>query len=141
MVTEVAWVALGSNLGDRTAYLSGARTAVASIAGCRLLAVSSIDETAPCGGVAQGPYLNQMVVVASCREPLELLDELKRIEHRLGRIRGQRWGSRTIDLDLVRFGTRRLSTPELTLPHSELPSRTFWRRELAELTSILTRVE
>ena len=130
-------MALGGNLGDRAAYLASARAALTLLRGVQLLAVSRVEETAPLAAAVQGPYLNQMVAVSTTRTPESLLCALQAIERRLGRVRGPRWGARTIDLDLVRFGSRSVSTPVLELPHPGLSSREFWQREVAELTVIL----
>lgn len=134
-----AFIALGSNLGDRAAYLSTAVAAVALLPSSRLLATSAVEETEPFGASAQGPYLNQMVAMRTLLPPLALLRELQRIELVLGRVRRERWGARTIDLDLVKLGETTLHTPWLTLPHPGLRDRAFWQRELAELTSVLAR--
>lgn len=134
---EVAFIALGSNLGDRASYLASARGAISLIAGSRLLAASRVEETAPLGGGAQGPYLNQMVAVETCLPPMLLLNRLQGIERALGRTRATRWASRTIDLDIVRFGERRETTPTLTLPHPGLDARDFWQREAAELSLLI----
>ena len=139
-MAEVAFVALGSNMGDRAAYLSAARTAVATLPLTRLLAVSRVEETAPFGPVPQGPYLNQMVAISTSLAPLLLLAALQRIERSMGRVRGVRWGARTIDLDLVQYGNEALHLPTLTLPHPGLPARDFWQREMAELSAKLERV-
>jgi 2-amino-4-hydroxy-6-hydroxymethyldihydropteridine diphosphokinase len=131
---ELAFVALGSNLGDRRAHLGRARVALSLLPGSRLVAVSSVEETAPLGAMAQPPYLNQMVALDTALPPEALLASLQGIERSLGRVRGERWGARTIDLDLVRHGDRRMQSATLELPHPGLPAREFWQRELAELT-------
>jgi 2-amino-4-hydroxy-6-hydroxymethyldihydropteridine diphosphokinase len=136
-VGERAFVALGSNLGDRAAYLASARSALSLVPKSRLVAVSSVEETVPFGPAAQGPYLNQMAALETTLPPLMLLWELQRIERALGRVRRARWGARTIDLDLVRMGAREMRLPTLVLPHPGVPAREFWRRELAELTTML----
>jgi 2-amino-4-hydroxy-6-hydroxymethyldihydropteridine diphosphokinase len=136
-VAEHAFVALGSNLGDRRAHLDRARVAMTLLPSTRLVAVSSIDETAPLGAMAQPPYLNQMVVLDTSLGPDSLLAALHAIERAQGRLRGARWGARTIDLDLVRYGDRRVRTSSLTLPHPGIASRDFWRRELDELARAL----
>jgi 2-amino-4-hydroxy-6-hydroxymethyldihydropteridine diphosphokinase len=136
-VTEIVFVALGSNLGDRAAYLSAARAALTLVPGVKLLAASRVEETSPLGAQAQGPYLNQMVAVATTLEPQELLSRLQQIERGLGRVRARRWDARTIDLDIVRFGERELDTTSLVLPHPGLPDRDFWQREIAELELFL----
>ena len=129
----MVYVALGSNLGDRQAHLHAARTALASLPDTSLLAASKIEETAPLGGKRQPAYLNQMVLLETTLEPRALLLALQAIERQEGRERTERWGSRTLDLDIVRFGNRRVSEPDLIIPHPELSNREFWRRELAEI--------
>lgn len=136
-MVEIAYVALGSNMGERAAYLGMARTALATLRASRLVALSHVEETAPFGPVAQGPYLNQMAALSTTLPPTALLSELHRVEHALGRVRDQRWGPRTIDLDLVRYGSHSLDLPNLSLPHPGLDSRDFWQREMAELMALL----
>ena len=126
-------MALGSNLGDRASHLQAAREALVALPGTRLLAASTIEETAPLGGMDQPPYLNQMVLLETDLEPRALLRALQTIERREGRQRIERWGARTLDLDIVRFGNRQVKESDLIIPHPELPNRGFWRRELAEL--------
>ncbi len=130
---ERVYVALGSNLGNRAAHLEKARAALASLPRTRLLAASSIEETAPLGGKEQPPYLNQMVLLETGLEPHALLEACQAIELAAGRERAERWGSRTLDLDIVKFGTRHVRDPDLIIPHPGLSTRDFWRRELAEL--------
>jgi 2-amino-4-hydroxy-6-hydroxymethyldihydropteridine diphosphokinase len=138
-VPELAFVALGSNLGDRAALLAQARVALSLIPASRLAAVGSIEETAPLGAMAQGPFLNQMVALETNLTPTVLLAALHGIERSLGRVRTTRWSARTIDLDIVRFGDRSLQTPHLVVPHPGLAVRDFWQRELTELTLMLGR--
>jgi 2-amino-4-hydroxy-6-hydroxymethyldihydropteridine diphosphokinase len=130
---DVAYVALGSNVGDRAAYLSLGREGLAAIPRSRLRGVSSIEETEPLGPIPQGPYLNQMAALETELTPEELLEALQSIEERAGRVRGTRWGPRTLDLDIVRYGHRRIADPDLIIPHPGLSDRDFWIRELAEL--------
>ena len=136
-MTERAFVALGSNLGDRRAHLDRARAALSLLPTTRLVAVSSVEETAPLGAMAQPPYLNQMVALDTMLSPDALLAALHAIERAQGRIRGERWGARTIDLDLVRHGDRQLRTRALVLPHPGIATRAFWQRERAELAPVL----
>jgi len=133
---DVAYVALGSNLGDRAAYLAQARERLARIPATRFVAESSIEETAPLGPIAQGAFLNQMVALETTLTPSELLAALQDIEQQLGRVRDQRWGPRTIDLDLVLMERQRSDDPSCRVPHPELVHRPFWLRELAELRSV-----
>src|SRR6186713_2766516 len=92
VVAERAYVALGSNLGDRAAHLDRARVALTLLPSTRLVAVSSIEETAPLGAMAQPPYLNQMVALDTTLGPALLLAALHTIERAQGRVRGARWG-------------------------------------------------
>lgn len=130
---DVAYVALGSNVGDRAGQLAAGRAALARLPRSRLLAVSTIEETAPLGDALQAPYLNQMVALETALPPLELLEALHAIERAAGRERRERWGPRTLDLDIVLFETTVVNEPALVVPHPELPRREFWRRELDEL--------
>jgi 2-amino-4-hydroxy-6-hydroxymethyldihydropteridine diphosphokinase len=128
-----AYLALGSNLGDRRANLALARRELGRAAGLTVLGASSVEETPPLGGIDQPAYLNQMLALETSLPPRELLELCHRIEARAGRIRRARWESRTLDLDLVSYGGLTLDEPGLTLPHPGLPHRDFWRRELDEL--------
>jgi len=129
----MAFVALGSNVGDRAAHLTAGRDGLAALPDTELVAASAIEETPPIGPVSQGPYLNQMVLLTTGLTPRRLLEGCLAIERADGRVRGERWGPRTLDLDIVRFGHRQIAEPGLTVPHPELPHRDFWQRELAEL--------
>jgi 2-amino-4-hydroxy-6-hydroxymethyldihydropteridine diphosphokinase len=133
VIPERVFVALGSNVGDRAAHLAHARERLAALAGTHVAAASRVEETAPLGPVSQGPYLNQMVLLETTLSPEQLLQECRAIELERGRERRERWGPRTLDLDIVRFGDRAVNEPDLTIPHPELPNRAFWLREMAEL--------
>jgi len=132
---ERAYIALGSNLGDRAAHLQRAREALASLPDTELILASAIEETPPLAGMKQPPYLNQMVLLETRLQPRALLQACQAIEEREGRQRGERWAPRTLDLDIVQFGARQLNDSDLIIPHPELSNRDFWRRELAELNS------
>jgi 2-amino-4-hydroxy-6-hydroxymethyldihydropteridine diphosphokinase len=134
-LAQPAYVALGSNLGDRAAHLAAARAALDALPDTRVVAASAVEETAPLGGKAQPAYLNQMVLLETRLEPRALLEACQAIERAEGRVRTERWGSRTLDVDIVRFGQRRVAEPDLIIPHPELANRDFWQRELAELQS------
>ncbi len=126
-------MALGSNVGDRAAHLAHARERLGALPRTRLVAETQIEETAPLGPVAQPPYLNQMVLLETTLSPADLLAHCRRIEAERGRERRERWGPRTLDLDIVRYGAQTVREPDLTIPHPELPNRDFWQREIAEL--------
>jgi 2-amino-4-hydroxy-6-hydroxymethyldihydropteridine diphosphokinase len=141
---ERVYIALGSNVGDRETHLAHARTRLAALPGTRVLGASSVEETAPLAGgpaVPQEPYLNQMVLLETTLPPARLLRECLAIEAERGRDRTgpgtERWGPRTLDLDIVRYGARTVAEPGLTIPHPELPRRDFWRREIAELERVV----
>ena len=138
-MSEIAYVALGSNLGDRRAYLERARDAIDAIPECRVVAASAVEETQPLGGIPQPAYLNQMLAVETTLDPAPLLAELQRIEAEAGRVRSNRWASRTLDLDIVLFDDRVVNSRELVIPHPGLAERPFWQRELAELRGALSR--
>ena len=129
------YVALGSNLGDRAGYLAAARSALGSLPGTRLVAASSIEETEPLGDMDQPPYLNQMLLLETTMAPRDLMHTGQAIEEANGRVRLAHWGSRTLDIDIVRYGDLSLAEPDLVLPHPGLALREFWQREIAELES------
>jgi 2-amino-4-hydroxy-6-hydroxymethyldihydropteridine diphosphokinase len=132
-VAELVAVALGSNLGDRERHLAAARAALDALPGTRVVKVSTVEETAPLGGLDQPPYLNQVAQLETTLPPRALLDACQAIERAEGRTRGTRWASRSLDIDIIQFGGRRVAEPGLTIPHPELPNRDFWQRGLAEV--------
>jgi len=133
---DVAYVAIGSNVGNRGAHLAAARDAIAALPRTRWRGESSIEETQALGPVVQGPFLNQMVAIETELSPRELLDHLHDIEQRAGRERTVRWGPRTLDLDIVLFDHQTVQDADLSVPHPALTDRPFWQRELAELRSL-----
>lgn len=134
---ERVYVALGSNLDDREGYLMRAREAIAKMPLSAILAVSSVEETEPAGGPeGQLRFLNQMVLVETALDPGRFLKLLHRIEDENGRTRAEKWGPRTLDLDIVRFGTRRLRDPDIQVPHRQLQHRDWWQREIEELDQL-----
>lgn len=132
-MTDVAYIALGSNIGNRELALARARAAIAAIRDTRLIAATEVEETEPIGPIAQGKFLNQMVAVSTTLPPRTLLAALHRIERAAGRVRAVKWGPRTLDLDIVMMEGKEYSDEVLTIPHPQLPNRDFWQRELAQL--------
>ncbi len=130
---DVAYIALGSNLGDRARHLAHARDAIARIPESRVVGESAVEETDPLGQLDQPRYLNQMVALETSLTPRELLNRLLSIEESEGRERHERWASRTLDLDIVCFDAQTAREPGLEVPHPGLVDRGFWQRELAEL--------
>ena len=123
-----AYIGLGSNLGDREATI---RAALAALPG--VVAVSELRETAPVGVVDQPPFLNGAAALETELTPRELLDALLAVEQGLGRERRERWGPRTIDLDLLLYGDETIDEPGLDVPHPRLHERRFALEPLAEL--------
>ena len=129
-----AFIALGANLGDRLANLASAAEALDATPGIEVEAASWLYETAPVGGPGgQDPFLNAVVRVRTTLEPLALLDRLLAIEEAHRRVRVERWGPRTLDLDLLFLGDRLLDDPRLTLPHPRLHQRRFVLAPLADV--------
>jgi len=133
MKDERIFLGLGSNLGDREDYLAKARAGLIQTKIIFLVAASSIYETAPVGVINQPAFLNQVIEVRSELLPEELLDKALEIEQALGRDRRQRWGPRTIDIDLLCYGQRVIQSERLTLPHPEAHRRRFVLAPWAEI--------
>lgn len=129
---ERAAIALGSNLGDRRATLDAAVVVLIASPGIQLLARSAWHTSAPVGP-PQPDYLNGCAVLATALAPQALLERLLAIERHFGRVRGERWGPRTLDLDLIFYGQQRLQTPQLEIPHPRLRQRSFVLEPLAEI--------
>ncbi len=123
-----AYVGVGANLGDREATIRAAITALPG-----LVAVSELRETEPVGVVDQPPFLNGAVALETDLGASELLETLLAIERELGRVRRERWGPRTIDLDLLLYGGETIDEPGLTVPHPRLHERRFALEPLLDL--------
>jgi 2-amino-4-hydroxy-6-hydroxymethyldihydropteridine diphosphokinase len=123
-----AYVGVGANLGDRLATIDAA---IGQLPG--VVAVSALRETEPFGVSGQPPYLNGAVALDTSLSPRELLDVLLAVEASLGRERRERWGPRTIDLDLLVYGDAEIDEPGLTVPHPRLHERRFALEPLADL--------
>jgi 2-amino-4-hydroxy-6-hydroxymethyldihydropteridine diphosphokinase len=118
-------IGLGSNLGDRLAWLRLGRHRIAALPATALTAASSVYETDPVGGPPQGRYLNACVTVETALEPLRLLDALLAIESEAGRVRSGRDEPRTLDLDVLLFAGREIAGDRLVVPHPRFASRPF----------------
>ena len=121
----VAYVGLGANLGAREETLRRALELLAAADGVSLLAVSQLRETEPVGVVDQPPFLNGAVALETTHTPRELLDLLLTIEASLGRVREERWGPRTVDLDLLVYGDEVVDAPGLRVSHPHPHERRF----------------
>ena len=128
-----AWIALGSNLGDSGALLDEALEQIAQLPDSRLLASSKRYRTAPIGGPEQPDYLNAACLIDTQLDPIELLHALQRIEQSAGRVRHERWGPRTLDLDIIAIDDLQSDDPKLTLPHPRAHQRAFVLHPLADL--------
>ena len=124
---------MGSNLGDRLGTLQGCVHAISGLPETDVLAVSPVYETAPVGGPAQPDYLNAVLIVATGLTPQDLLAATQRIEAGFGRIRAERFGPRTLDIDLIAYDDLTMDTLELALPHPRALERAFVLLPLAEL--------
>ncbi len=130
----LAYVGLGSNIGDREATLRRALSLIDAEPGVEVLSVSTFRETDPVGYLDQPPFLNGACVLETDLPPQDLLARLLAIERSLGRVRGEeRFGPRTIDLDLLLYGSETLGVPGLTVPHPRLMERRFALEPLVEL--------
>jgi 2-amino-4-hydroxy-6-hydroxymethyldihydropteridine diphosphokinase len=128
-----AYVGLGANLGPREVTLLRAVDLLAAEDGIEVLELSELRETAPVGVVDQPEFLNAALAIETSLAPRELLDVLLRVERELGRVREERWGPRTIDLDLLVYGDETVDEPGLRVPHPRLHERRFALEPLAEL--------
>jgi 2-amino-4-hydroxy-6-hydroxymethyldihydropteridine diphosphokinase len=127
-------LALGSNLRDRLGALRRALAELSHLSGTRLLARSSVHETAPIGGPAgQGAFLNAAVVAQTALAPADLYHELQRIETAFGRQRSEHWAARTIDLDVLLYDEAVIATDELVVPHPRMAYRRFVLEPAAEI--------
>lgn len=131
-VTE-AFLGLGSNLGDRAATLRAAITALDAAPGVRVTRISSLYETPPWGPVPQGPYLNACIGVETTLSARALLELGLAIERDHGRERAIRWGPRTLDIDLLLYGSDHVDEDGLIVPHPRMAERAFVLVPLAEI--------
>jgi 2-amino-4-hydroxy-6-hydroxymethyldihydropteridine diphosphokinase len=128
-----AFLGLGSNIGDKAGHLKSAVSLLSQVDGINVSAVSSIYRTEPIGLVDQDAFFNAVVRIETTLEPLALLDQCLEIERSRGRLRLERWGPRTLDIDLLLFGDRQLEEEALTLPHPFAAERAFVLAPLMEL--------
>jgi 2-amino-4-hydroxy-6-hydroxymethyldihydropteridine diphosphokinase len=130
---ERAFVGLGANLGDRERTIREALRLLDAHEGVTVAAVSTLRETDPVGVVDQPRFLNGVAALDTALSPRALLDLLLDVERGLGRVRAERWGPRTIDLDLLLYGDEIVDEPGLTIPHPRLHERRFVLEPLTEL--------
>ncbi|TBW49681.1 2-amino-4-hydroxy-6-hydroxymethyldihydropteridine diphosphokinase [Marinobacter halodurans] len=129
-----AYIGLGSNLADPLSQLAGAVARLAALPRTQLVAQSPFYASRPVGPQDQPDFVNGAVHLRTGLRPLELLDALQAIEQAHDRVRLQRWGPRTLDLDLLLYGNQRIHNDRLTVPHIELANRDFVLQPLLDLT-------
>jgi 2-amino-4-hydroxy-6-hydroxymethyldihydropteridine diphosphokinase len=136
-----AYLALGSNLGDRLAHLQRAVEGLASTAGIEVAAVSRVYETAPVGGPPQDAYLNAVVAVDTDLEPRALLRVGQALEAGASRVRAERWGPRTLDVDIVLYGDATIDSDDLVVPHPRMWERGFVLAPLRDVAPALVAAD
>lgn len=131
---NICYIGIGSNLGDRQKNIKTAIKKIKELKDTRLIKVSTFSETKPVGGPpAQGNYLNGALKIKTLLSPKALLKNLKKIEQELGRTKTVRYGPRTIDLDILLYSDKIISTKELTIPHPRMFEREFVLKPLLEI--------
>ena len=127
-----AFLLLGSNLGDRLDYLEKARNKIKRLAG-KIVAISSIYQTAAWGKTEQAPFLNQVIGVQTKLNPEDLLKATQFIETDLGRTHEEKWAARTLDIDILFYGDQIINSSTLTIPHAGIAERRFTLEPLVEV--------
>jgi len=135
-MSTCASIGLGANLGDTRHTLNAAAEAIAALPGTTVRARSSLYQSAAWGVTEQPDFVNAVVMIDTALAPLDLLAALHQIEHQHGRARAheQRWGPRTLDLDILVYGDDRLDLPQLRIPHPHLAERAFALIPLHEIS-------
>ena len=134
---RLVYVGIGANLGPREETLRRAVELLGRADGVEVVAVSELRETDPVGVVDQPPFVNGAVAIETTLPARAFLDVLLEIERSLGRVRGERWGPRIVDLDLLVYGNEVIDEPGLRVPHPRLHERRFVLEPLADLNSEL----
>jgi 2-amino-4-hydroxy-6-hydroxymethyldihydropteridine diphosphokinase len=137
--TVIAYIGLGSNLENPDHQIHSARSEIAALSQIKEQAFSSLYHSPPMGPADQPDYVNAVMAVSTTLLPMELLRSLQGIENNHGRVRrGERWGARTLDLDILLYNNQIINTPDLTVPHSGLSERAFVLYPLYEIAPQLT---
>ena len=129
----LAYLGIGSNLGDREKFISLAIDKVNQIKSTKVTKISSIIETEPESSILQGKYLNAAIEINTSLLPKELLNNLQSIENELGRVRGVKHAPRTIDLDILIFNDQKINEERLVIPHPRMRQRDFVLKPLREI--------
>ncbi len=136
---NIAYLSIGSNIGDRLHHLTEAVRALRLHDGIIVTSVSSIYETAPVGYTDQADFLNMVVCVETALAARDLLEVCQKIEHGLGRVRDIRWGPRTADLDILLYNNDNIETKNLIVPHPRMFERAFVLIPLLEIAPLLAK--
>ena len=134
----ISYLGLGSNLETPIEQLRDARLAIAKISGIEEIAFSSLYRSPPMDSRVQPDYINAVMAIETDLSPLELLAMMQHVENEQGRVRKERWGARTLDIDILLFGDEILNFPELCVPHYGMTERAFVLYPLAEIAPDLT---
>ncbi len=134
MTKKTVYLGLGANLETPILQLRAARRAIGEIAGVDDMAFSSLYRSPPMGPQNQPDYVNAVMQIATCLPALDLLSTLQEIENAQGRVRLERWGARTLDIDILLYGEERIDLPTLTVPHLGMMTRAFVLYPLFELS-------
>jgi len=129
----LCYIGIGSNLGDREKYIKNAIEKLKETEGVEVKKISSIYETEPVGGPEQGKYLNGVIEIETWLEPGNLMTKLQKIEEQSGRIRSVKNAPRTIDLDILLYGDKKIDEPGLKIPHPRMYERAFVMKPLKEI--------
>jgi len=143
-MTTTAYIGIGSNLGNRAEHINKALSLLDDSPGIKITAMSSVIETEPLGvRESQGDYLNGVAQISCDLSAVDLLSLLQSIENRLGRTRSQKWASRTIDLDILLFGSEVIhqDSPDLHIPHQQMQHRLFVMIPLTQIAPDLKHPE
>ncbi len=134
---KLAYLSLGSNIGDKKKYLYDAIKLLDGYKGIRIVKLSSLYETSPWGYTEQDLFMNLVVLIETSLSPVELLDCCQFIEQELGRVRLIEWGPRVIDVDILLFEDETINTERLTIPHPFMTERDFVMIPLCEIAKDL----
>jgi len=130
---QTSWIALGGNLGDVKKSFMATRQSISTHPHCHLINSSKCYKTPAIGPEGQDDYLNAVIEIRTDLEPHTLLQYLQSLEHEHGRIRAERWGPRTLDLDIIAYADFSLTTKDLCLPHSQMHLRQFVLKPLCDI--------
>ncbi|MCL5020458.1 MAG: 2-amino-4-hydroxy-6-hydroxymethyldihydropteridine diphosphokinase [Bacteroidetes bacterium] len=128
-----SYLSLGSNLGDRLGYLNRSIDLISGLKGVTIRGTSAVYETEPVGVIDQPPFLNLALGVMTASEPAEFLAALKEIERKIGRVHRDRWREREIDIDIIFYADRSLTSDDLTIPHGRAHLRRFVLQPLSDI--------